>query len=78
MQADQWPVVAILGSGAVGCYFGGMLARSGVRVTLEVFGFLKGHSRVIALADYAAEKACWGFHIACSLAVRNQLRRSRV
>ncbi len=34
MQADQWPVVAIVGAGAVGCYFGGMLARSGVRVTL--------------------------------------------
>jgi len=26
--------VAILGAGAVGCYFGGMLARAGVRVTL--------------------------------------------
>src|SRR5436190_10762345 len=26
--------IAILGAGAVGCYFGGMLARSGVRVTL--------------------------------------------
>jgi 2-dehydropantoate 2-reductase len=34
MQTDQWPVVAIVGAGAVGCYFGGMLARSGVRVTL--------------------------------------------
>jgi 2-dehydropantoate 2-reductase len=34
MQADQWPVVAIVGAGAVGCYFGGMLAGSGVRVTL--------------------------------------------
>jgi 2-dehydropantoate 2-reductase len=28
------PHIAILGAGAVGCYFGGMLARSGVRVTL--------------------------------------------
>jgi ketopantoate reductase len=34
MQADQWPVVAIVGAGAVGCYFGGMLAGSAVRVTL--------------------------------------------
>jgi len=34
MQVEQWPVVAIVGAGAVGCYFGGMLARSGVRVTL--------------------------------------------
>ena len=33
MQAEQWPVVAIVGAGAVGCYFGGMLARAGVRVT---------------------------------------------
>jgi len=34
MQADHWPAVAVVGAGAVGCYFGGMLARSGVRVTL--------------------------------------------
>ena len=26
--------VAIVGAGAVGCYFGGMLARAGVLVTL--------------------------------------------
>ena len=31
---DHWPRVAVVGAGAVGCYFGGMLARSGVRVTL--------------------------------------------
>src|ERR1039458_4153555 len=34
MQANQWPSVAVVGAGAVGCYFGGMLARSGVLVTL--------------------------------------------
>ncbi len=34
MQANQWPSVAVVGAGAVGCYFGGMLARSGVPVTL--------------------------------------------
>jgi 2-dehydropantoate 2-reductase len=34
MQADHRPAVAVVGAGAVGCYFGGMLARSGVRVTL--------------------------------------------
>jgi 2-dehydropantoate 2-reductase len=28
------PTIAVVGAGAVGCYFGGMLARSGVRVTL--------------------------------------------
>ncbi len=34
MQANHRPPVAVVGAGAVGCYFGGMLARSGVRVTL--------------------------------------------
>jgi 2-dehydropantoate 2-reductase len=34
MQANHWPRVAVLGAGAVGCYFGGMLARGGVPVTL--------------------------------------------
>jgi 2-dehydropantoate 2-reductase len=29
-----WPAVAVVGAGAVGCYFGGMLARAGVPVTL--------------------------------------------
>ena len=28
------PSIAVVGAGAVGCYFGGMLARSGARVTL--------------------------------------------
>jgi 2-dehydropantoate 2-reductase len=31
---DEWPRVAVLGAGAVGCYFGGMLARAGAPVTL--------------------------------------------
>src|SRR5262249_32260471 len=31
---EPWPVVAVLGAGAVGCYFGGMLARAGAPVTL--------------------------------------------
>ncbi len=34
MQTNQRPSVAVVGAGAVGCYFGGMLARSGVPVTL--------------------------------------------
>ena len=36
IAADQgeWPRVAVLGAGAVGCYFGGMLARAGAPVTL--------------------------------------------
>lgn len=34
MIAGVWPRVAVLGAGAVGCYFGGMLARAGAPVTL--------------------------------------------
>ena len=34
MRADNGPVVAVVGAGAVGCYFGGMLARAGIPVTL--------------------------------------------
>jgi len=31
---QRWPKVAVLGAGAVGCYFGGMLARAGAPVML--------------------------------------------
>ncbi len=34
MNSTPWPRVAVLGAGAVGCYFGGMLARAGAPVTL--------------------------------------------
>lgn len=34
MPKEQWPRVAVVGAGAVGCYFGGMLARAGAPVTL--------------------------------------------
>jgi 2-dehydropantoate 2-reductase len=34
MQDQTWPRTAVVGSGAVGCYFGGMLARAGAPVTL--------------------------------------------
>ncbi|MCS6851178.1 MAG: ketopantoate reductase family protein [Gemmataceae bacterium] len=34
MHATPPPSVAVMGAGAVGCYFGGMLARAGVPVTL--------------------------------------------
>jgi 2-dehydropantoate 2-reductase len=34
MPNDTWPRIAVLGAGAVGCYFGGMLARAGAPVTL--------------------------------------------
>src|SRR5262249_55000537 len=31
---SKWPTIAVMGAGAVGCYFGGMLARAGAPVTL--------------------------------------------
>jgi 2-dehydropantoate 2-reductase len=34
MKEKEWPRVAVVGAGAVGCYFGGMLARAGAPVTL--------------------------------------------
>ncbi len=34
MASAPWPRVAVVGAGAVGGYFGGMLARAGARVTL--------------------------------------------
>ena len=34
MEKNDWPRIAVLGAGAVGCYFGGMLARAGALVTL--------------------------------------------
>ena len=33
-QSSSWPRIAVFGAGAVGCYFGGMLARAGAPVTL--------------------------------------------
>ncbi len=34
MREERWPKVAVVGAGAVGCYFGGLLARAGAPVTL--------------------------------------------
>jgi 2-dehydropantoate 2-reductase len=34
VSESRWPPIAVLGAGAVGCYFGGMLARAGAPVTL--------------------------------------------
>lgn len=34
MNREAWPAVAVVGAGAVGCYYGGMLARAGASVTL--------------------------------------------
>jgi pyruvate/2-oxoglutarate dehydrogenase complex dihydrolipoamide dehydrogenase (E3) component len=33
-MSESKPKVAVMGAGAVGCYYGGMLARAGVPVTL--------------------------------------------
>jgi 2-dehydropantoate 2-reductase len=33
-RSGAWPRIAVLGSGAVGCYFGGLVARAGATVTL--------------------------------------------
>lgn len=34
MNEDRWPRIAVVGAGAVGCYFGGLLARAGAPVVL--------------------------------------------
>jgi len=34
VQEDKWPRIAVMGAGALGCYFGGMFARAGAPVTL--------------------------------------------
>jgi 2-dehydropantoate 2-reductase len=34
LPENDWPRFAVMGAGAVGCYFGGMLARAGASVTL--------------------------------------------
>src|SRR5271154_2009863 len=34
MAEKEWPRIAVVGAGAVGCYFGGMLARAGAPVAL--------------------------------------------
>jgi 2-dehydropantoate 2-reductase len=34
VATEPWPRVAVVGAGAVGCYYGGMLARAGAPVTL--------------------------------------------
>jgi 2-dehydropantoate 2-reductase len=47
------PNIVVLGAGAVGCYFGGMLARAGHRVTL------------VARAEHVAAIAQHGLHMDC-------------
>ncbi len=45
----SWPRVAVIGAGAVGCYFGGRLVRAGCPVTF--LGRPGPNSSVVALAD---------------------------
>src|ERR1700680_2202334 len=33
-QTENWPNIAVIGAGAVGGYFGGLLARAGAPVTM--------------------------------------------
>ncbi|MGH9676690.1 MAG: ketopantoate reductase family protein, partial [Candidatus Acidiferrum sp.] len=33
-QPERWPKIAVIGAGAVGGYFGGMLARAGAPVVM--------------------------------------------
>ena len=49
----QNPNIVVLGAGAVGCYFGGMLARAGHRVTL------------VARAEHVAAITQHGLHMDC-------------
>jgi 2-dehydropantoate 2-reductase len=34
MNEERWPTITVVGAGAVGCYFGGLLARAGAPVSL--------------------------------------------
>lgn len=55
-----WPRVAVMGAGAVGCYFGGMLARAGAPVTL--IGRPR-HVDAIAAAGLAIESIHFHEHV---------------
>lgn len=33
-KSRRWPLVGVVGAGAVGCYFGGLMARAGAEVTM--------------------------------------------
>lgn len=55
MPSDQ--KIYVLGAGAVGCYFGGMLARAHHDVT-----FIARPERAAALNDFGLEMDCKAFH----------------
>jgi 2-dehydropantoate 2-reductase len=55
LPSDQ--KIYVLGAGAVGCYFGGMLARAHHDVT-----FIARPERAAALNDFGLEMDCKAFH----------------
>lgn len=60
MTTYAWPRVAVMGAGAVGCYFGGMLARAGADVTL--IGRAR-HVEAIARAGLRLQSLSFDEHI---------------
>ena len=56
-----WPRMAVMGAGAVGCYFGGMLARAGAPVTL--IGRPR-HVEAVTRDGLLIERADWQARIA--------------
>ena len=72
MPVDEWPAVAVVGAGAVGCYFGGMLAHAGAPVTL--IG-RPAHMETIARYGLVLEKA--GGHQRIPLAASSDMAGAR-
>jgi 2-dehydropantoate 2-reductase len=56
MTTVDWPRIAVMGAGAVGCYFGGMLARAGAPVTAIARG-----QRAEAIASAGLRLECVDF-----------------
>ena len=58
---SEWPKVAVMGSGAVGCYYGGMLARAGAPVALVA---RPQHVEAIAERGLRFESLAFDEHVA--------------
>lgn len=61
MTEIRWPRIAVVGAGAVGCYYGGMLARAGAPVTLIGRPF---HVEAVARDGLLLETAEGSAHVA--------------
>lgn len=72
MSESRWPPIAVLGAGAVGCYFGGMLARAGAPVTL--IG-RPAHVEAIARSGLLLESARFRERIAVAAATEVEAAR---